>query len=418
MAHANPLLTGDVLALAAADASLRLRESDLLHDALGPCLQLSPQGVKLAGNSASQLLWDDQSAQAALIRLVGQVANNGKPAVCDIRTSGAPVRRFQVRAIPLSGAVASIWCVATEMSVQDHLIEALKQSRAMFRDLAEAAGDFCAEIDGNGLITYVSPRGALGHEAWMLNGQSVQIFGPAADALLADVGFGPQDFLLQDAFGGSRCIAVVAAPVFRDDLWCGTRVIARDVTEDRMRAEAAQAMHSEQLRDLERLSRTDALTGLCNRRAFEEEVQRRVASLVRHDGAGSLLMIDLDHFKLLNDTLGHSAGDDALRALAGKLVALLRDTDLVSRLGGDELAVWLDGSSALGAERVATTILGAIDQVRQLIGGGIVPLSASIGIVEWTRGIEDMHILLRRADDALYAVKRAGRGTYQVWKNI
>jgi diguanylate cyclase (GGDEF)-like protein len=224
--------------------------------------------------------------------------------------------------------------------------------------------------------------------------------------------------MLKDAFGTPRCVSVVAAPVYGGDSWRGTRIVARDVTEDRARADAMQTMYNEQLRDLERISRTDALTGLSNRRAFEEEVGRRVASLARHDGAGSLLMIDLDHFKLLNDTLGHAAGDEALRAMAAKLHTLLRDTDLVGRLGGDEFAIWLDGSSGLGAERVAATILTAMEHVRQLIGGGIVPLSASIGIAEWTRGIEDVHMLLRRADDALYEVKRAGRGTYKIWKNI
>jgi diguanylate cyclase (GGDEF)-like protein/PAS domain S-box-containing protein len=418
VARTIPILTGDVLALQAADVSARVREADLLDDAMGASLLLSLQGVKLAGNNASLLLWDDPLAKAGLVKLARQIATSGMPAVCDIRTSAAPVRRFQVRGLLLAGDSPCIWCCGTEMSVQDQLIEALKESRTLFRDLVEAAGDFCAEIDSQGIIAYVSPRGALGHEAWMLNGQSVTIFGPAADGLIADVQFGPQDFALLDAFGQRRCLSVVAAPVFSDKRWKGTRLIARDVTEERTIADAMRASHADQLRALEQLSRTDALTGLSNRRAFEEEVQRRVASLERHDGAGSMLLLDLDHFKQLNDTLGHAAGDEALRALASRLGTLLRDTDLVARLGGDELAVWLDGSSALGAERVAITIIEAMEGVRQLFGSGAAPLSVSIGIAEWQRGIEDMHLLMRRADDALYAVKRSGRGTYQLWKNL
>jgi PAS domain-containing protein len=166
MARTNPLLTGDVLALQSAGAITQVRETDLLHESMGPSLLLSAQGEKLAGNSASLFLWDDAATKNALILLARQVATSGIPAVADIRTTGTPVRRLQVRAVPLSGPSAAVWCSATDMSVQDHLIEALKQSRTMFRDLAEAAGDFCAEVDSQGVIAYVSPGGALGHEAW------------------------------------------------------------------------------------------------------------------------------------------------------------------------------------------------------------------------------------------------------------
>jgi diguanylate cyclase (GGDEF)-like protein len=418
VARATPLLTGDILQLPSADAALRLREVDLLAEAMGASLLLSLQGEKLAGNSSSLLLWDDPLAKAGLLKLAKQIAASGRPAVFDIRTSSEPVRRFQVRGVLLAGETPRIWCCGTEMSLQDQLIEALKQSRTMFRDLVEAAGDFCAEIDSHGIIAYVSPRGALGHEAWMLNGQCVNMFGPAADGLIADAAFGPRDFLLLDAFGQRRCLSVVGAPVFNGTAWQGTRLIARDVTDERAMADALRASHADQLRALEQLSRTDPLTGLSNRRAFEDEVQRRVASLERHDGAGSLLLLDLDHFKTLNDTLGHAAGDEALRAVADRLRSLLRDTDLVARLGGDELAIWLDGSSALGAEKVANTIIAEMENVRLLFGNGKTLLSVSIGISEWQRSIDDMHVLMRRADDALYAVKRSGRGTYQLWKNL
>jgi diguanylate cyclase (GGDEF)-like protein len=418
VALAYSLLSGDVLIRTDHDLRHELLRADILHDTIGPSLLLSPQGEQMGGNKASLLLWDDPAVQAALVQLARQVGANAMPAVLDVSTGLQPIRRFQMRALLLSGAEKLIWCFGTEMSVQDHLIDALKDSRALFRDLVDAAGDFCAEVDTNGVICYVSGAGALGHDAWQLNGQLISYLGAEAQCLVTRQPIGPIDIQVMDADGAPRVLSVVGAPVFRNKIWGGTRLIARDVTDERAMAQTMRSAHAQQLKTLERLSRTDELTGLANRRAFEDEVQRRVASLERHDGAGSLMLLDLDHFKSLNDTLGHAAGDSALRALASKLHDLKRETDLVARIGGDEFAIWLDGCSALGAQRVAGNIVAAMADIRQMFGGGLVELSVSIGIAEWHRGASDMQLLMRRADDALYAVKRAGRGAFQLWVEV
>jgi diguanylate cyclase (GGDEF)-like protein len=415
VALAHSLLSGDVLALTRSDPQHQMLRDDMLHENLGPSLLFDADGRCAANNLASQLLMDDAQACAALMQLARHVLTCGVPAALDITTASLPVRRFHMRAILVD---ALVWCSGTEMSTQDHLIDALKESRMLFRDLVEAAGDFCAEIDLHGTIAYVSATGALGYDAWQLNGQFIGLFGEDAHRLITREAFGPVDIQVVDAAGQPRCLSVVAAPVFRSRHWVGTRLIARDVTEERAMASALRAAHVQQLQTLEHLSRTDEMTGLSNRRAFEEEVQRRVASLERHAGAGSLMLLDLDYFKSLNDTLGHAAGDNALRALASKLRDILRETDLVARIGGDEFAIWLDGCTASGASRVAANIVEAMTGIRQLCGGGIVPLSVSIGVAEWQRGIADMHILMRRADDALYAVKRSGRGSFEIWTDL
>ncbi len=422
MALAHSLLSGDVLICTHHDLRHELLQADVLHDAMGPSMLFSPQGEQTGGNMASLLLWDDPAARAALVQLARQVGVNGIPATLDVSTSVQPIRRFHLRALLMSGLMSGaekrIWISGTEMSVQDHLIDALKDSRALFRDLVDAAGDFCAEIDTNGVICYVSGAGALGYDAWQLNGQLISCLGPDAPALITRQLIGPIDIEAVDANGQMRFLSVVGAPVFRHKIWRGTRLIARDVTDERAMAQDMRTAHAAQLKTLERLSRTDELTGLANRRAFEDEVQRRVASLERHDGAGSLMLLDLDHFKSLNDTLGHAAGDSALRALANKLQDLKRETDLVARIGGDEFAIWLDGCSAFGATRVAGNIVAAMADIRQMFGGGRVALSASIGIAEWRRGASDMQMLMRRADDALYEVKRSGRGAYHLWVGL
>jgi diguanylate cyclase (GGDEF)-like protein/PAS domain S-box-containing protein len=326
------------------------------------------------------------------------------------------VRRFLVRALYLlDEGTPCVWINGTELSVQDHLIEALKDSRAMFRELAEGAGDFCAEVDTDGLFRYVSPQGALGYDAWMLNAQPVSLWGAEAQALVSREKCDPRDVWVTGKDGKRCCLSVVAVPVFQRKHWVGTRFIARDVTADREAARAHVRAQQEQLATLERLSRTDSLTNLSNRRAFEEEVQRRVASLERHGGEGTLMLLDVDYFKALNDTLGHGAGDDALRAVARVLLEVLRETDIAARIGGDEFALWLDGCGEVGARRVAIALQDHMVRVRQIAGGGLVPLSLSIGIALWVRGTDDIHVLMRRADDALYSVKRSGRNSFHLW---
>ena len=408
------MINGEVID---APASAVAIDSDaLLGEAMGPSLILSLHGSLLDQNQASQLLLDDAACAAQIAALARQVGVASHPGFADVRTSSGLARRFLARGMPISRAgQPCVWINATELSVQDHLIEALKDSRAMFRDLAEGAGDFCAEIDTDGMFRYISPQGGLGYDSWMLNAQPVSLWGGEALSLIAREKFGPRDLWLTARDGRRCCISVVAAPVFQRKHWIGTRFIARDVTGERELTRANVRAQQEQMATLERLSRTDSLTNLSNRRAFEEEAQRRVASLERHGGEGALLLIDVDFFKALNDTLGHGAGDDALRALSRVMLEVLRETDLAARIGGDEFALWLDGCGDIGARRVATALQDHMVRVRQIAGGGMVPLSLSIGISLWQRGTSDIQVMMRRADDALYSVKRSGRNAFHIW---
>jgi diguanylate cyclase (GGDEF)-like protein len=415
-AKAKPLRSGEVLGLTAVQTGVRMLPEALLSEAMGPCILYSGLGSVAMANEASKLLLDDIACAAQLSALARQVGIAGQPGFADVRVTSGMTRRFLVRALPVEqSGEAQIWINATELSVQDHLIEALKDSRAMFRELAEGAGDFCAEIDCEGHFRYISPQGALGYDAWMLNAQPVSLWGSDAQSLISREKFGPRDIWATARDGRRCCLSVVAAPVMQRKLWTGTRFIARDVTVEREQARAHVRAQQEQMATLERLSRTDSLTNLANRRAFEDEAQRRVASLERHGGDGALMLIDIDFFKALNDTLGHGAGDDALRALARIMLDVLRETDFAARIGGDEFALWLDGCGEIGARRVAIALQEHMVRVRQIAGGGLVPLSLSIGVALWHRGISDIHAMLRRADDALYTVKRSGRCAYHIW---
>lgn len=182
--------------------------------------------------------------------------------------------------------------------------------------------------------------------------------------------------------------------------------VARDVTE-------RKALEQE----LERLSQHDPLTGLFNRRRFEEELQRQLAYTRRYGKGGALLMIDLDRFKQINDELGHAAGDEALRHVAELLSDNLRASDMVARdvdpmvarLGGDEFVVLLPEADAAGAETVAERLAIAVAEAPLAIEDRAVELRVSIGVAMFDEdGVPPEQELLAAADQAMYLAKASG----------
>lgn len=184
--------------------------------------------------------------------------------------------------------------------------------------------------------------------------------------------------------------------------------VARDVTD-------RKALEQE----LERLSRRDPLTGLLNRRSFDEALETQLAYTRRYGRGGAVLIVDLDRFKSINDELGHAAGDEALREVAHILSANLRQTDTVgrdpegvaARLGGDELALLLPEADAAGVEAVADRLVAALAASPLGIDGREVQLGISVGAAVFDQdGCPPAKDLLAAADRAMYAVKAAGGG--------
>jgi diguanylate cyclase (GGDEF)-like protein/PAS domain S-box-containing protein len=159
-------------------------------------------------------------------------------------------------------------------------------------------------------------------------------------------------------------------------------------------------------RRLRHLADHDDLTGLINRRRFQEELERHLTHGRRYGMTGALLLLDLDGFKAVNDTHGHSAGDRVLQAVATALRDRLRETDVVARLGGDEFAVLLPRETPEAAEQVCRALEQAIPAEVATPGGG--RMKVSVGFAPFAEGVESVDAVLSAADTSMYEAK-AGR---------
>ncbi|ROP79555.1 diguanylate cyclase/phosphodiesterase with PAS/PAC sensor(s) [Stenotrophomonas rhizophila] len=162
-------------------------------------------------------------------------------------------------------------------------------------------------------------------------------------------------------------------------------------------------------REVEHHASHDPLTGLINRREIERLLEQALVTVRAEGGTHALCYIDLDYFKLVNDGLGHAAGDQLLRSFADYLVGAVRDGDWVGRLGGDEFALFLANASQDEAKQVLQRVIRTLGQVSFQHGEGAPKVSCSIGVVEVTAEAPDVNWLMSAADSACYAAKEAGR---------
>lgn len=161
--------------------------------------------------------------------------------------------------------------------------------------------------------------------------------------------------------------------------------------------------------ELRRSSRYDTLTGLLNRRAMQEALEQQLQRSRRLGEPFSVLMLDADHFKAINDAQGHAAGDRALQHLGTLLAAQMRDIDRVGRWGGEEFVVLLPGTPLARAHEVAERLCERVQALPTRWQDQAVPLTLSAGASQWSGGGEELAALLARADAALYRAKAAGR---------
>ena len=184
---------------------------------------------------------------------------------------------------------------------------------------------------------------------------------------------------------------------------------ANDKLQARL-AEAEQKIQAqaEEIRAQQSEALTDALTKLANRRAFDEALQKNIASFNDQRKPFSLLIFDVDHFKKFNDTHGHQAGDEVLRNVGHTLTETVKTTDIPCRYGGEEFALILPNTRIDSARIAAERVRKAIESMDVEFEGQTLHVTASIGVAEMLSGEDDTK-LIRRSDDGVYAAKEAGR---------
>jgi diguanylate cyclase (GGDEF)-like protein/PAS domain S-box-containing protein len=293
---------------------------------------------------------------------------------------------------------------------QQHAVASLEASERLFRKLAVSSSDAVMVLDRDGVLRREVPglaelvgipdAGAVGDDI-VGGAEEERASGGAArrllDAALASDGEAIDDEVRIEWDGGERWLAVRAVNLLGDPDVNGIVATLRDVT-DRKHMEA-QLVHQ---------ASHDHLTGLANRSLFRDRVRAALASSEDVDDPPSVLYVDLDGFKYVNDSLGHDAGDDLLREVARRMMTVLRPGDTVARLGGDEFAVLLDRCSEaqVAAERVLAALGDPI-----VLANGPISLSASIGIARGDDASTPAS-MLREADTAMYRAKAAGRGRW------
>ena len=281
------------------------------------------------------------------------------------------------------------------------LISALgAEGAAVIALLADGLPPNVAHSAGTGAEHILPDAAALlaGYAGVPLRGESRDLRPLLADVCLTR--FGDQCGLV--AWRGSS-----ARPWDADD----TRLIAASGKIVRMALDH-EAIQQEMMRQ----ARTDPLTGLLNRRAFREEILRHTARAEQDGVPNTMIFLDLDHFKSVNDRLGHETGDLVLRRTAALLRETFRPGDLIARLGGDEFALWLGGADHMTAAERAETLRAAVPAALDEFTGGVSPrITLSIGIAtRRAHADEDIDSLIRRADEAMYDAKRNGRGHWRV----
>ena len=180
-----------------------------------------------------------------------------------------------------------------------------------------------------------------------------------------------------------------------------------------MEAERRLREQENRIAVLENLAASDPLTGLLNRRGFEDVLTRALAAARRYGETGVVLLIDLDEFKRVNDTYGHPAGDTVLRRVAELLKRDVRSSDSVARLGGDEFAVLMSRLPDRDGRRRARALERRLNRLTIEYDGGLIPVYASLGVVAFD-GTEDAQSLLKHADSAMYDRKKTKPGSRDV----
>jgi diguanylate cyclase (GGDEF)-like protein/PAS domain S-box-containing protein len=310
------------------------------------------------------------------------------------------------------------WAFGVDVTARKRADETLRSSEQRFRDFADIAGDWFSETDEALRFNYVSgrwqavtglaPEQTLGCGLGEVFSDQTDNHGALQELFLkleAREAFENIELLWTGPDQSRRVLRVSGKPVFQlDGLFQGYRIVGLDVTEGHRISQqlAHQATH-------------DVLTELVNRREFERRLEHALISSREHGMPCTLCYLDLDRFKLVNDTAGHMAGDAMLKQVGQALKHRIRSRDTLARIGGDEFALLLENCSIEKAVEVADGLVGAVQGLSVEWEGRSYNVGASVGLVAICAEAESTAQLLAQADLACYAAKDRGRNRVQVY---
>ncbi|KAB0516515.1 MULTISPECIES: EAL domain-containing protein [Pseudomonas] len=299
--------------------------------------------------------------------------------------------------------------------------DALQQEKERAQITLESIGDGVITTDVDGAITYMNPAAeALTH--W--NSAQAQGLPLAALFNLLDDNAQPDGFTLiehivKGQLGGGRehsktiqrldgstvSVTLVGAPIRSAGKVTGAVLVLHDMTQER-----------QYIANLSWQATHDALTGLANRREFEYRLEQVLHPMgTQQGGRHALMFLDLDQFKLVNDTCGHAAGDELLRHICALLQSDLREGDTLARLGGDEFGILLENCPAAAAEKIAESLRHTVQSLHFVWKGRPFMTTVSIGLVHLGHTPTTLETSLRAADMACYMAKEKGRNRVQVY---
>lgn len=385
--------------------------SDFLYADANPmaCEALGLPRERLLGRSMMELF--PALETSGLMNIFRQTVKTGEEAVLDdfeYPTNDGSPAWLDVRVVRVEGQVSMFWRNVTERHRASAQIAA---SEERYRLLAMNSSDVVVRIAEDDRILWISPSvsGALGWTPEECEGRPVPEFlgddvaltrYKAGKAILFGGRTAVNRFKMRAKDGSLHWIEFHAGPDRDKDgnivgLIASFRIVDKEVASERL---------------LEKQARSDVLTGLNNRRSFEVIGRREVARACRHGEPLSVMIMDIDHFKSINDAHGHDAGDEVLRAVAQTCAAQLREIDLFARLGGEEFAMLLPATDIENAMGVAERMRQTLAQTAvTTCDGNAIFLTVSIGVAEVDDKLRDLKALLRVADIALYRAKDAGR---------
>ncbi|MDD0998631.1 EAL domain-containing protein [Pseudomonas sp. TNT2022 ID1044] len=210
--------------------------------------------------------------------------------------------------------------------------------------------------------------------------------------------------LIQRLDGSTVSVTLVGAPISNAGKVSGTVLVLHDMTQER-----------QYIANLSWQATHDALTGLANRREFEYRLEQALHNLTRQPGRHALMFLDLDQFKLVNDTCGHAAGDELLRHICALLQSGLREGDTLARLGGDEFGILLENCGPEAAEKIAESLRQTVQNLHFVWKGRPFVTTVSLGLVHVSQAPTTLEASLRAADMACYMAKEKGRNRVQVY---